>query len=499
VSRVAPKAPTGELLPSPIPDEKGQPSLTLHRYGVGVDCHSRFFQVCVLIPDDTEIVKIEHRVPALWPELRAAKAWLLRTLSEHSIDVPPSDLRYTCESTGQYHMPICLAWRGRPAIINPSDTGHVRRKTDRLDAGKLAQHSLHGLWRESWMAPDAIQELRVLANQRAKLVAERSRLTNRINSDMLRFGHVVGQLGKINGSLVRALIEDFCTTGSVARHRDHFSDIPVPAGVVSVLDQRWKRVDALDQEIKVIEDLCIKQVEELTWRIGQGRTASGGQLRLNLESIPGVGPQTVITWLGEIGDITRFSSANKLLAYAGLDPSDEISAGKVVGTKVRKGNARLHGALRNAARAMLAHAPSCKFAMWVRGYMGRHPRASKSKAVHALARRVGKALYYCHLKNEPFDDSGYQALLSESSYPLCPVEEMGLSPGVVRKLKGSGLQTSRQVVDAFYSDLGRRPGCGKITVQAVGAWIDGHMKRPQERARKPKGPEGSGTQPAAEG
>jgi hypothetical protein len=45
---------------------------------------------------------------------------------------------------------------------------------------------------------------------------------------------------------------------------------------------------------------------------------------------------------------------------------------------------------------------------------------------------------------------------------------MGLSPGVVRKLKANGLETSRQVVDAFYSDLGRRPGCGKVTVQAVG-------------------------------
>src|SRR4029079_14966189 len=113
--------------------------------------------------------------------------------------------------------------------------------------------------------------------------------------------------------------------------------------------------------------------------------------------------------------------------------------GKVTGTKVRKGNARLHGALRNAARAMLAHAPSSQLSMWARGYMGRHPRAGKSKAVHALARRIGKALYYCHLKNEPFDDSKYQALLSESSYPLCAIEEMGLSPGVVRILKGNDL------------------------------------------------------------
>ena len=148
----------------------------------------------------------------------------------------------------------------------------------------------------------------------------------------------------------------------------------------------------------------------------------------------------MITWLAEIGDITRFGSVNKLLAYGGLDPSDQISAGKVTGTKTRKGNARLHGALRNAARAMLTHAPSCKFSMWARAYMGRHSRGGKSKAIHALARRIGKALYYCHLKNEPFDDSGYHALLSESSYPLCPVEEMGLSAGVVRILKGNGLR-----------------------------------------------------------
>jgi transposase len=495
VSRVAPPAPTGELLPSPIPDEKGQPSLTLHRYGVGVDCHSRFFQVCVLIPKSTEIIKLEQKVPALWPELRAAAAEIVAALREHDIDVSPSDLRYTCESTGLYHMPLCLAWRGRPAVINPSDTSHVRRKTDRLDATKLAQHSLHGLWRESWMAPDEIQELRVLTLQRSKLVAERSRLTNRINNDMLRFGHVVGQLGKINGPVVRALIEDLCRHGSVAAHHDHFSDARIPPGVVLVFDQRWKRIDALDQEIKIVEDRYRKQADALTWRIAEGRTAPGCQLRSNLESIPGVGPQTAITWLAEIGDISRFGSVSRLLAYCGLDPSDQISAGKVTGTRPRKGNARLQGALRNAARAMLARVPSCRFSIWARAYMGRHSRGGKSKAIHALARRIGKALYYCHLKNEPFDESGYQALLNESSYPLCPVEEMGLSAGVVRNLKGNGLRTSRQVVDAFYSDLGSRPGCGPITIQAVATWINSHRSRSRERPPQAQGTEASGSLP----
>jgi hypothetical protein len=116
-----------------------------------------------------------------------------------------------------------------------------------------------------------------------------------------------------------------------------------------------------------------------------------------------------------------------------------------------------------------------------------------------LARRIGKALYYCHLKNEPFDDSGYQALLGESGYPLCSVEEMGFSPGVVGILKSHGLETSRQVVDAFYSDLGRRPGCGQVTVAAVAAWIDGQKIRRRDGGRKPQDTGPSADLLAAEG
>lgn len=40
-----------------------------------------------------------------------------------------------------------------------------------------------------------------------------------------------------------------------------------------------------------------------------------------LTSIPGVGIVLAATILSEIGDISRFSSADKLLAYAGLDPA----------------------------------------------------------------------------------------------------------------------------------------------------------------------------------
>ena len=40
-----------------------------------------------------------------------------------------------------------------------------------------------------------------------------------------------------------------------------------------------------------------------------------------LTALPGVGPFTALVLLAEIGDITRFGSARKLAAWAGLTPT----------------------------------------------------------------------------------------------------------------------------------------------------------------------------------
>ena len=72
-------------------------------------------------------------------------------------------------------------------------------------------------------------------------------------------------------------------------------------------------------------------------------------------SIPGIG-----TWLGaiivsEIGDITRFSSATKLLAFAGLDPSVRQSGNfNATNTKISKrGSKHLRYAINTAASLII--------------------------------------------------------------------------------------------------------------------------------------------------
>ena len=216
----------------------------------------------------------EITVRAVWPELMKAKQTVLSALAIHGVSVAEDDLRYTLESTGQYHMPICLAWRGRPSIINPSNTSYSRRKTDRLDARKLAHHSLTGLWRETWMAPIAVEELRILTTQRARLASERIRLTNRINAEMLRFGHTVGQVGPMAGKLVRPLIEDFCRDGRVGIYGDYFSASRI---VRFAMSQTWGSRSELRMRCEAPDFILPSKFCKLFTAISRGGQDAGRQ------------------------------------------------------------------------------------------------------------------------------------------------------------------------------------------------------------------------------
>jgi hypothetical protein len=79
----------------------------------------------------------------------------------------------------------------------------------------------------------------------------------------------------------------------------------------------------------------------------------------------------------------------------------------------------------------------------------------------------------------------YSDVIKDGDYPNIPIEQMGLPDRVVKVLKGHNLQTSREVVSAFLSDLGRRPGCGRATVKAVADWVEGFSKR-RGSSRKPE-------------
>lgn len=119
----------------------------------------------------------------------------------------------------------------------------------------------------------------------------------------------------------------------------------------------------------------LQQVDLLQTLVGQIDAAVAGlmnQLPQYITSIPGIGLITDAAILAEIGDVTRFESADKLVAYAGIDPS-VYETGHVRASErhmSKRGSPYLPHALWLAASRAIRHDPDLSafyqaIAMWV--------------------------------------------------------------------------------------------------------------------------------------
>ena len=118
-----------------------------------------------------------------------------------------------------------------------------------------------------------------------------------------------------------------------------------------------------------------------------------------LETIPGIGPLLGLSIAAEIGDVARFSSSRKLVAYAGLAPKVKQS-----GQSTRTGPLSKAGSktLRWAAVEAAQHAWR-ESNPWHRLYRETAKRQGKTNAgTAAVARKVLIATWHVLSRNEPF-------------------------------------------------------------------------------------------------
>ena len=108
------------------------------------------------------------------------------------------------------------------------------------------------------------------------------------------------------------------------------------------------------------------------------------EARAVLESMPCVGPVTINVVLAEAGDIRRFGSQRKAVAYAGLAPGIRESAGKTKQLGITKEGSRLLRTIlvETAWRLVL------KTRRWGSVYEKLKSRCGAKKAIVTVARRV---------------------------------------------------------------------------------------------------------------
>ena len=119
------------------------------------------------------------------------------------------------ESTGVYWRPVWNLLEGQFQLLLANAT-HVKnvpgRKTDVKDSDWIAQLMQHGLLKPSFVPGTVLRDLRELSRDRTSLVAERSRLKNRIQKILedanIKLGSVASDiLGKSGRAMLTAMVK----------------------------------------------------------------------------------------------------------------------------------------------------------------------------------------------------------------------------------------------------------------------------------------------------
>jgi transposase len=240
-----------------------------------------------------------------------------------------------------------------------NDWGKRRVKNDERDARDLADLLRLGRLAESWVAPPEVRELREMVRFRAKLSNIRTGLKAQVHAVMAKNGvlpaytHMWGVAGPAQ--------LDALELPAAYGHR-----IEVLRELIAMLDVQVRR---LERDI------------HRALRDDAGYNA--------IQAIHGVGPTFAAIFVAEIGDVSRFRSAEALCSWAGLTPLHRESDTKVVRGRITKQGSKL---VRWAALEAVA-----------RYHGGEHlkpvfheiaERRGKKKANVAIARRVLTLVFY---------------------------------------------------------------------------------------------------------
>jgi transposase len=322
------------------------------------------------------------------------------------------------EATGVYWLPVWKILGDGDFELVVANAAHIKsvpgRKTDMNDAMWIADLVAHGLIKASFVPDEEMHELRALMRTRKQLVREQTRHVQRIQKTLteanIRLDSVISDIMGASGRrMIEAMIAGLRDPRKLAALA-HRSVKATPKELYDALRGRLTehhrfllklhigQWDALDASIKVIDGEVDARVRRMDTE-GPADKARFSNLIIQLASIPGVSKLSALTVLSEIGtDMSRFATAGHLIAWAGMCPGQNESAGKRKSTRLRKGAPWLKTALVQCAWA----AKRAKASYYKAQFFRLKARRGPQKAICAVAASILTAIYHM-LRDRTFD------------------------------------------------------------------------------------------------
>jgi len=393
-----------ELFRRPSLAAEGDDVNILYRRCAGLDVHKKSFSACIRNRVHGHKVDVKTaEFGTTTQELECLRDWL----KEHRVK------HVAMESTGVYWIPVwnvleLVRYRLELMVVSPQQVRALQgRKTDRIDAQRIAEFLQYGLLRGSFVPPRAIRELRDLTRCRVHLQQGRNRVINRIGRLLetanVKLGSVISNIVGASGlAILQALARGIadpeklacykvaklkCTHEELVRALDgHFND-----------HFRWLLRDLLDRLAYLDRKLAALQA-----RTNEYMQPYMPVLR-RLCTIPGVDYLTACGMVAEIGvDMSVFPTANHLASWAGLCPGNNESAGKRLSGRTRKGSRYLRRLLIQNAWGV-AHRKDCGLTAV---FYKIASRRGMNKAAMAVAHKILVIAYYIIRDGVEYKDPG---------------------------------------------------------------------------------------------
>lgn len=240
------------------------------------------------------------------------------------------------ESTGIYWKPVfnILEENFEIILVNARHVKNVPgHKTDKKDSVWLSKLLLSGLLKGSFIPPQDIRELRDLVRYKKKIIGQRASEKNRIIKMLedanIKLSSVLSNVdGAVGTKIINDLIEGKTEPEQLLQHY-HGKMKASKEEVKKALEGRLtKHHQFMLKIIKESIDDKDKLVTKLEAQIDEAAKQYSVELE-NLQTIPGVGKDSAITIISEIGgNMDVFPNEHHLSSWAGMSPGNNESGGK---------------------------------------------------------------------------------------------------------------------------------------------------------------------------
>ena len=289
-----------------------------------------------------------------------------------------SEVRIAFEATGHYslNLELFLTNNGytyiktNPLIIHQFLKARSlrRTKTDKADSITIAKYLMSIPYQPNSDLLYTIFTLKSLCRARENLIKERSKfavlLTNELDKS---FPEIKPFFNNMISSTLLYILEKYTNTKHIAAMKDYESIRKLSRGkftyakFAQLKELSKNSVGFHNENTDLLISTYVSIYNDFNNKIDPINKQISTIIKVlnpRMLTIPGIGEISAATILSEYGDIKNFSNPNKMLAFAGLDPSiNQSGTLEFNGKMVKHGSGHLRYAIMNSAMAILRFSP----------------------------------------------------------------------------------------------------------------------------------------------